>query len=405
MDLDSPDIWKIDPDLLTVNRVKDWCRARASETLTKRGLVVDEDSQLKMAKAISHAVQRASLTLAEYAKGNYGGPSLIQHGQVAKLVKPPGKAVTFKELIEGWANERKPAQKTLYEWSRVFRQFAAYLNHDDASSVSSEDVIRWKEALVRDGLRSRTIQNAKLAPLRAIFQWAADNRRISTNPAERVSIEIKTPANERKRSFSDEEAIVILTAAKRESDPVRRWVPWLGAYTGARVSELCQLRCEDILQIDGFWCMKMDPEAGSLKTNSSERVVPLHPGLIESGFLEYVKTIDMGPLFPHLPPDKFGKRGGNGTKVIGRWVRSLGLVDPRLSPNHSWRHRIKTLGRRYGLAQDILEAITGHGRKTVADNYGEYPIEALYRELVKIPTLSLSKVGNKSAVEVESKSL
>ena len=79
----------------------------------------------------------------------------------------------------------------------------------------------------------------------------------------------------------------------------------------------------------------------------------------------------------------------NGTKVIGRFVRSLGIADLRLSPSHSWRHRIKTLGRRHGLAKDLLEAITGHGQKSVADSYGEFPMEALFRELKKIPALDL----------------
>jgi hypothetical protein len=65
------------------------------------------------------------------------------------------------------------------------------------------------------------------------------------------------------------------------------------------------------------------------------------------------------------------------------------LFGKRLAPNHSWRHRIKTLGRRNGLAGDILDAMTGHGRKTVADTYGEFPPEAMLRELRKIPVLEL----------------
>jgi hypothetical protein len=34
---------------------------------------------------------------------------------------------------------------------------------------------------------------------------------------------------------------------------------------------------------------------------------------------------------------------------------------------------------------DIVNAITGHHRKTIADAYGEFPVEALFRELSKIP--------------------
>ena len=96
------------------------------------------------------------------------------------------------------------------------------------------------------------------------------------------------------------------------------------------------------------------------------------------------------PLFPELKPDRFGSRGGTGTKVIGKGIRSLGITDKRISPNHSWRHRLKTLGRRYGLAVDILNAMTGHGRKTVADTYGEFPADALKRELLKLPSLDVS---------------
>lgn len=175
----------------------------------------------------------------------------------------------------------------------------------------------------------------------------------------------------------------------KENDPVRRWVPWIGAYTGARVSEICQLRREDIVQIEGIWCLKVMPEAGSVKTSGSERIIPIHPALEANGILDFVQRTKAGPIFSRLTPDKFGKRGGNGTKVIGRFVRQLGITDKRISPSHSWRHRIKTLGRRHGLAKDILDAITGHGSKSVADTYGEFPVEALYRELCKIPKVRI----------------
>ena len=33
--------------------------------------------------------------------------------------------------------------------------------------------------------------------------------------------------------------------------------------------------------------------------------------------------------------------------------------------------------------------MTGHGSRSVADAYGEFPIEALHRELSKIPELQL----------------
>jgi len=78
---------------------------------------------------------------------------------------------------------------------------------------------------------------------------------------------------------------------------------------------------------------------------------------------------------------------------MGAWVR---FDRPTPSPNHSWRHRLKTLCRRHGLAIDLANAITGHLRKTVADGYGEYPPEALYRELVKIRPLAQAMASGRS---------
>ena len=371
---------------IDLDRMKALCATKADNLLMRHGIIAKDADRILMRKAVAQAVQRASVELDRWSRDGFVSSDVRIESSVVQSGNRRGeKKLSFEELAKGWADERKPAPKTIYEWSRVLRTLKEFLGHDDGRQVTPDDIIRWKASMVAAGLRSRTIQNAKLAPVRAIFQWGCDNRLLKENPAERINIEIKTPAAEKKRSFTDEEAQVILRAAAKQSDPVKRWVPWLGAYSGARVSELCQLRREDILEIEKIWCMKFVPEAGSLKTDGSERIVPLHPALVDGGFLDYVKSIKSGPLFKDLPPDKFGKRGGNGTKVIGRFVRALGIIDTRLSPSHSWRHRIKTQGRRHGLAQDILEAITGHGRKTVADMYGEFPVDALYRELSKIP--------------------
>ncbi|ACA15991.1 integrase domain protein SAM domain protein [Methylobacterium sp. 4-46] len=383
---------RINPDQWRVRELETWCVQTAGTVLGKHGLTVDDISRERLAKAVAAAVQRASLTLARHARGEFNGVRLsdVVTAPISPLhvaaARPP---VSFGELVKGWAAEKRPAEKTLYEWTRVMTQFVSFLDHEDAGRVTPDDVQRWKEALIAKGLAPKTISDGKLVVLRAIFQWAADNRRLASNPAERISMDVKRKASETIRSFTDEEAAIVLRAALTQRDPALRWVPWLCAYSGARVSEVSQLRVQDVCQIEDVWCMRFDPEAGPLKTASSERAVPLHQAVLESGFLEYVLSVGSGPLFPKLKPDKFGKRGGTGTKVLGRWVRSLGLTDERLAPNHSWRHRLKTLGRRHGLAPDIVNAITGHGSRTVADRYGEFEMSAMRRELMKIPAIYL----------------
>jgi integrase len=119
--------------------------------------------------------------------------------------------------------------------------------------------------MVEAGARPKTIRDAKLTPVRAILQWAADNRRIASNPAERITIDVRQKPGEGRRSFSDEEAALILRAALKERNAVRRWVPWLCAYSGARLSEVCQLRREDVLLLEGIWCLKVGPRSRVLE--------------------------------------------------------------------------------------------------------------------------------------------
>jgi integrase len=371
-------------DLVTMEA---FCREKVEELLSQRGLKVDALSRHKIEKAFGAAIQRASLTLAKLANGQLetlldSPASTSQFGSPAANSSDP---LNFETLLAGWAAERRPMPKTIYEYTRVMRDLTGFLGHDNARRLSAKDLVAWKAKMIEAGRHPKTIRDAKLAPARAILQWAVDNDLLPTNPATRVTIGVKSRAGESKRGFDDTEAASILAAARLQADPVKRWVPLLGAYSGARVSEICQLRVEDITQLSGIWCMKIAAEAGSLKTAGSERVVPLHPAVIDAGFLQFVAKSAAGPLFSTLPPDVFGKRGGNATKIIGRWVRGLGFTDARISPSHSWRHRFKTLGRRYGLMPDIVNALTGHHRKTIADCYGEFPIEALYRELTKIP--------------------
>jgi len=102
----------------------------------------------------------------------------------------------------------------------------------------------------------------------------------------------------------------------RQRKALLRWVSWLCAYTGARVAEICQLRAEDVLQIDGIWCLRITPQAGPIKTSNSERAIPIHLAVIDEGFLDFARAVGSGPLFPRLAPDKFGSRGGNGTKIL-----------------------------------------------------------------------------------------
>jgi integrase len=199
-------------------------------------------------------------------------------------------------------------------------------------------------------------------------------------------------------AFTDDEARTILQAALLVSNTDRafaaakRWVPWLGAYSGARVSEVTQLRGSDIQQRGTFHVMRLTPEAGSIKTRKP-RTVPLHEHIVAQWFLEFVHGRGKGPLFYN--PDNSGvlndpmkpkrSRAVVAANRLAKWVREIGVKDEEVQPNHAWRDTFKQRAERYGISERVHDAITGHAAKSVGRTYGQATPEDMAQALQKFP--------------------
>ena len=74
------------------------------------------------------------------------------------------------------------------------------------------------------------------------------------------------------------------------------------------------MNISDIKQQDGIWVINLtnDSEDKSVKTVSGNRVVPIHPQLIDLGLLDYVEEIKSSgetKLFPNLRRGKITNYG------------------------------------------------------------------------------------------------
>jgi integrase len=161
-----------------------------------------------------------------------------------------------------------------------------------------------------------------------------------------------------------------------ENAAARRWVPWICAYTGACVNEITQMRACDVIEVDGIPCIKIAPEAGTVKTQK-RRTVPLHPHLVAMEFPEFArKKKGETPLFYSIARQRNPNRKNPTYTSVGNkladWVRNkLDIKDPTVAPNHGWRHRFKTEGRRASMVWLILDAIQGQAPRTEGESYGE----------------------------------
>jgi hypothetical protein len=77
-----------------------------------------------------------------------------------------------------------------------------------------------------------------------------------------------------------------------------RWVPWIKAFTGARLDGIRGANIADLYQLGGV-DIRLDNrgEDGPRKTEASERKLFLHPTLIAEGILGYVYSLPKdGPM-------------------------------------------------------------------------------------------------------------
>jgi integrase len=169
-----------------------------------------------------------------------------------------------------------------------------------------------------------------------------------------------------------------------ETFAAKRWVPWLCAYTGARVGELAQLRKEDIQREGKHWTITITPDAGTVKNNEARTVV-LHPHLIELGFIKFVQAAPSGHLFirPSSKGDVLGPLQGLKNR-LAEFARAV-VPDRNVAPNHGWRHRFKTVGIEAGIEHRILDAIQGQRPRNVAEGYGEVTIKTQAGAIAKLP--------------------
>jgi integrase len=330
--------------------------------------------------------------------------------------------VSLKGVVQAWwaeakATGRKPSTHESY--SNTMANLAAFLGHDDAGRVTKDDVIRFKDHRLasinprtKRPVSAKTVKDSDLAGLKAVFGWAVVNGKMASNPAEGVTIKLGKRRRTR-RGFTEAEAKAILKAAlhvKRGGErpgtfAAKRWVPWLCAYTGARVGEMAQLRKEDLRLEGEHWVITITPEAGTVKTDEARDVV-LHSHLVEMGFPEFVQKALPGHLFlsPASPrttrrvkakvviPDSDDGRRSAGTvgplrglkNRLAEFARGI-VADPKVDPNHGWRHSFKTTCRDAGIDAETRDAIQGHKPRTEGESYGEFSLRAQAAAMAKFP--------------------
>lgn len=237
-----------------------------------------------------------------------------------------------------------------------------------------------KELLAIPGLppMNTTTINKYIERAGSLLIWCMKQEYIDRNPAMGLSIAKTTKDDEQRAAYSaaDLELIKKMLPGEDPSKPERYWIPRIAMYSGLRLNEICQLYLDDLIQVDEIWCLDVnDSKDKRIKNVASKRIVPVHPVLIELGFLDYsekLRAVGAPRLWMNLPKGRDGHSHDFG-HWFSRFNRSKITNDP-LKVFHSFRHSVCDTLKQAGVEISVISELAGHahaGGNITISRYGK----------------------------------
>ncbi|MGZ2411983.1 integrase [Sphingomonas sp. F9_3S_D5_B_2] len=399
----------------------------AEQLATENGWTLTDETRERLGQMVAEALIDRLRVEMEWKNGNFAvepSSKVVRAGLKARSTgRADGEPIVL--LFERYAQQRlaegRKRADTVAQDRVIVRQFASFVgDHRSARSIVPADIRDWRDtvaalppafnsaAAYRDlslreaaakaresGARklSPTTVNKYLSTVSPFFGWCVRNDYADRNPCDGLFYDLVKGRNPRP-PFSSVQLTELLQSplftgfecdgrehrpgAKQARD-WRFWIPLVCLFTGARISEIAQLRCDDV-QADGdtpYLCIRHDAARGQQTKSGKNRIAPLHHKLIELGFLHFVKQrrdeagCEDEFLFPNLERNSRDCIGAIPSRFWRDYLRRIGIkANADGLGSHSFRHTVADLLRQAGYLDDEIEVALGHNQKTVTAGYG-----------------------------------
>ena len=268
-------------------------------------------------------------------------------------------AEAIEDFIAALALERGMSEKTCEGYGSDLRFFAAYLKRcgiENAADVRREDIVAFLANEREKGMKGST-RARRTAAIRMFFRHLKERRLIKANPSDLMDAPKKALALP--RVLSEQEVFAMLDEVKGK-DPVSlrdRAMLEVMYGCGLRVSELCELKREDVVA-DGELLR-------ILGKGSKERIVPIGTaaGRALTAYFEGSReSFTKGNLSEnHVFLTRLGRpftRQGV-FKIVRARASAVGIAADRISP-HVLRHCFASHMLSRGADIRAIQELLGH---------------------------------------------
>lgn len=308
--------------------------------------------------------------------------ALDEQAILAQVVADAQKRQSPKlsRIAAEWIVERrlKNSTRTVDAKAYHFKDFTerALKNEDpEVNELDKVNIVAYKSALLKEGQVAKTIDN-KLLSIADFFECALGQgayTRHNTNPMTGLYVLTKKERMKQTESYEpfakDELAALFEPLAYKAAmkAPDLYWGPLLGIYTGMRISEATQIRCQDVIQAkNGVHYIYVYRS----KTSNGIRKVPICDALIQLGFLDYVEEVRQAGaerIFPHrsFVNGSYSKRL---SEELLKYLKAWRIKKPNDHKSfHSFRVNVITQLANNGISATLASRVVGHGTEKGMD--------------------------------------
>ena len=274
---------------------------------------------------------------------------------VLKGEEQPRAHLSKEELIQQAKALKAPAARTEMSWKSALDDFLAHAAVAHPTSATSQHAVAYRSWLL-ERLSPSTVKT-RLAFLSGLWSVLCELRPGSTHVFQGLNKRIKVVKSRKSE-------VTIIDPSQWQGSGEQMEIFQFLYFTGARLAEIAGLQAEDLLE-DRI--LIRPNNLRPLKTEASERSIPIHPMLKslvadlreKSGFLwltQYQESTKRWGINLSKPCKK----------IVG--------VSPK-----EFRHRAATILRANNMNEAVVVALLGHTPNSISMTYGATPWNELNR--------------------------
>lgn len=354
---------------------------------------------------------RKHIYQARLAKPNVG------FGEIKSLVKnvvsnslPSPESNDFFEVLENFIEKRKGLVKTLTTKKyKTFRNIMLDFQKHYKKPISFDDVtLKFEESLKNYLINERELLNNSIDKyfdnLKAFMRWAFDMKHHNNVDFHRF----KAGRDKIDPIYLSVEELFAIEDLNLTHSPLLdqvRLIFLVGCYTGQRYSDICNMKYEDIIELeDGFYW-----KVNQIKSNKGGSIlIPLLDEVVD--IIDKFKPKDYEVNWKALPTYSGHKMNRHIKEVCrlagitdeikiikfsGKHPKEINEPKYKLIGTHTARRSFVTLGLHFGMEPEAVMGMTGHENYKTMKPYIGKDIEFVKRSFLRARNNMKKKIRDK----------